>query len=321
MKKSLIALTLLVFLCGSSVWDVTASAQQDRRVADPSEPLATVNGEKITRADVELRIAQLASMNPEAYEKLDEKQRKTLMVQMLDRLIEKRLLHQEAVKQGIQVSEEEAGRMLREFRRKFSSDEEMEEVLRKGKTSTELRKKDDRNFMMTRKLEAKMMEQIEISENDIENYWEQSRPFLVRDTAKARHILVQTEAEAEEVMKKLKKGERFEELAKQYSQDTGTKDRGGDLGWISKEGVVKEFGEAAFALKVGEVSRPVKTRFGYHIIQVEGKKNKDDQTLEDHREHIRHNLQQKLWLNSKRAEWVDSLKAKAKIWNKLAAVP
>ncbi len=318
MKK--LVLTLLVFWSATLGWWTTASAQQNRQVADPSEILATVNGEKITRGEVEHRMEQVASMNPEAAKKMDEKQRQALMRQILDRLIEQRLILQEAVRQGIQVSDEEAGRMLKNLRRQFSSDEEMEELLKKGKTSIAERKKDDREFMMTRKLEAKMTEQIEISENDIENYWESARPFLIRDMVKARHILVKTQEEAEEIRKKLQKGEKFEDLAKQYSQDP-SKERGGDLGWFSKEMMVKEFGEAAFSLKVGEISPPVKTQFGYHIILVEGKKGKDEQTLEDHREHIRHNLQQERWNSSKRKEWVASLKAKAKIWNKLAAIP
>ncbi len=332
MKKLVVA--LLVFLFGSLGWGTTASAQQDRRVADPvqkengpppdaSETLATVNGEKITRGEVDLLIAQVVSisMNPKTFEKMDENQRQALMRQMLDRLIENRLILQEAVRQGIQVSDLEADRFLEDFRRQFHSEKEMEEALKKGGTSIEQRKKSDRELMMRLKLEAKMKEQVPISENDIEKYWKETRPSLLKDMVKARHILVKTENEAEEIRKKLQKGERFEDLAKQYSQDTFTKERGGDLGWFSREMEVKEFGEAAFSLKVGEVSPPVKTVLGYHLVLVEGKKGKDDQTLEDHREFIRHNLQALQWATPKRKEWVDSLKAKAKIWNKLAAAP
>jgi len=321
MKNALIKQSFLLFLFVGLLWEGTACAQEKRQAADPSEILATVNGEKIMRGEVEHRMEQAFSMNPEAAVKMDEKQRQELRVQMLNRLVENRLILQEAIREGIQVSDEEAGRLLKNLRRQFSSDQAMEELLKKGKTSIAERKKDDREFMMTRKLEAKLTEQIPISENDIENYWESARPFLAKDTVRARHILVGNEKVVEEVIQKLKKGEKFEALAKQYSQDTGTKDQGGELGWFSKEMVVKEFGEAAFGLKMGEISRPVKTQFGYHIIQKEGEKSKDDQTLEDHREHIRHNLQQERWTTSKRQEWVAALKAKAKIWNKLASAP
>ena len=120
-------------------------------------------------------------------------------------------------------------------------------------------------------------------------------------------------------MKRLKKGESFEALANQLSLDSETKDKGGEVGWFSKEGMLKEYGDAAFVLNVGEISPPVQTKIGYFIIKVEGKKKAADQTMEDHRDHIRLNIQQQQWSTVKRAEWVASLKAKAKITNKLAA--
>jgi len=310
---------LLVFLLGILRGEPVAFAQQDRRVNNSSEILATVNGEKITRGEVEVRVDQAISMNPKAYEKMDEKQRETMVFNTLNRTIDSRIVLQEAVKEGIQVSDEELDRALEGLRRQFPSEKELEEVLKKAKTSIAMNRKDNRDYLMTRKLEDKMAKQIVISENDIENYWEQARPYLIRDMVKAKHILVKTEEEAKEIDRKLKKGEKFEVLAQKYSQDAVTKDRGGDLGWISKDRVVKEFGDVAFSLDVGKTSPPVKTQFGYHIILVEGKKSKDDQTLEDHREFIRNNLQQERWNSSGRKEWAASLKAKAKIWNKLAA--
>lgn len=86
----------------------------------------------------------------------------------------------------------------------------------------------------------------------------------------ARHILVATEDDAKKILDRLKKGEDFAEIAKTASTDTGSGAKGGDLGWFGKEAMVKEFGDAAFALKVGEISQPVKSSFGYHIIQVLG---------------------------------------------------
>ena len=84
----------------------------------------------------------------------------------------------------------------------------------------------------------------------------------------ARHILVTTEAQATDIRNQLEKGADFAALAKQYSIDTGSKNNGGDLGWFPHGVMVSQFDQAAFSLKVGEISQPVKTQFGYHIIEV-----------------------------------------------------
>lgn len=86
----------------------------------------------------------------------------------------------------------------------------------------------------------------------------------------ARHILVGTEAEAQTILQKLKDGEDFAKLASEMSTDTGSAASGGDLGWFIKGQMVKEFEDAAFSLKIGEISEPVKSEHGYHIIQVLG---------------------------------------------------
>ena len=85
---------------------------------------------------------------------------------------------------------------------------------------------------------------------------------------KASHILVKDEATAKKVKEELRQGKSFEELAKQYSEDTGSKEKGGDLGFFGPGKMVKEFEEAAYKLKKDEVSEPVKSQFGYHIIKV-----------------------------------------------------
>jgi parvulin-like peptidyl-prolyl isomerase len=84
----------------------------------------------------------------------------------------------------------------------------------------------------------------------------------------ARHILVATEAEAKTVIQRLKNGENFGKLAAELSQDTATASKGGDLGWFGKGQMVPAFEEAAFSLKVGEISQPVQSSFGWHVIQV-----------------------------------------------------
>jgi peptidyl-prolyl cis-trans isomerase C len=91
---------------------------------------------------------------------------------------------------------------------------------------------------------------------------------------RAHHILVPTEEEAKAVLAELKKGTDFAELARQKSKDPGAAAEGGDLGWFGKEQMVPEFAEAAFKMEKGQVSEPVKTQFGWHIIKVEDKRTK-----------------------------------------------
>ena len=87
----------------------------------------------------------------------------------------------------------------------------------------------------------------------------------------ARHILVDTEAEATAVYQLLSQGVEFAKLARENSKDTGSAANGGDLGWAPKSTYVTEFGDAAFSQKIGEIGKPVKTQYGYHIIQVLGR--------------------------------------------------
>jgi parvulin-like peptidyl-prolyl isomerase len=111
----------------------------------------------------------------------------------------------------------------------------------------------------------------------------------------ARHILISVKSEeapteglekpvarakAEEVLKRLKAGESFEALAKEYSTDTGSKENGGDLGWFGRGRMVPDFEKAAFALQPGQVSEIVESPFGFHIIKVEGRRNGDPQAAE-----------------------------------------
>lgn len=106
----------------------------------------------------------------------------------------------------------------------------------------------------------------------------------------ARHILVPTEEEAKKVIAELKKGADFATLAKQYSKDPGAA-QGGDLGWFKKDEMVPAFSAAAFAMKPGQVSdKPVKTEFGWHVIQLEEKRRAEPPTFEQAHDGLRQKM-------------------------------
>ena len=124
-----------------------------------------------------------------------------------------------------------------------------------------------------------------------------------------RHILVKTEDEAKEVIAALKKGEKFEDLAKAKSQDPGTKDNGGELGWSTPRTFVKPFADAMVGLKKGETSpEPVKTDFGYHVIQVKDVRDATPPAFNDVKAQVEERLQQK-----RVADFVQGIESKAEV--------
>lgn len=133
----------------------------------------------------------------------------------------------------------------------------------------------------------------ELTDKDFETYYKsRQEEFKIPEQVKARHILVRLEKnaseadqkkareKAEDILKKLKAGEDFAKLAAELSDDPGSKAKGGDLGLFSRGRMVPEFEKAAFSMKPGELSEPVKSPFGYHIIKVEEKKEALSQPYE-----------------------------------------
>ena len=103
---------------------------------------------------------------------------------------------------------------------------------------------------------------------------------------RARHILVETEDEAKKASERVKKGEDFGKVAEELSKDPGSKSDGGDLGFFTKDRMVEPFAEAAFKLEPGQISEPVKSQFGWHVIKVEEKRNKPLPAFEEAKDQI-----------------------------------
>lgn len=112
-------------------------------------------------------------------------------------------------------------------------------------------------------------------------YDDQIKGLKPEEEVQARHILVDTEEQAKAILDKLAKGADFAQIAKESSKDPGTKDEGGLLGYFSRGQMVPQFEEAAFKLQKGEVSQPVQTQFGWHLIKVEDRRAKAPPTFEE----------------------------------------
>ena len=133
--------------------------------------------------------------------------------------------------------------------------------------------------------------------------------YKAEDEVHARHILVATEAEANDLIKQLKGGADFAKLATDKTKDTGSAKQGGDLGYFKRGDMVKAFADAAFAMKPGDLSAtPIKTEFGYHVIKVEDRRKSSPAPLADVKDQISNQIGQEMV-----AQLVKDLQAKAKI--------
>ncbi|WP_367387297.1 peptidylprolyl isomerase [Bacillus vallismortis] len=148
-------------------------------------------------------------------------------------------------------------------------------------------------------------DQIKVTDADTKEYWEG-----LKNKIRASHILVADKKTAEEVEKKLKKGEKFEDLAKEYSTDERSSSQGGDLGWFAKDGMIADFSKVAFKLKTDEVSDPVKTQYGYHIIKKTEERGKYDDMKKELKPEV---LEQKLNDNAAVQEAIQKVMKKADI--------
>jgi len=203
----------------------------------------------------------------------------------LESLIDKELYLQYAKKNDIKIDNDIVDTEINNIKEKnFNGDMKMfrQALSERGYTEDSLRQE-----IKDEKLSEKVKEQIiaekaKISNKEQKDYFEKNKAtFIQKEEVKASHILVKTEQEADDVLASLAKGEKFEDLAKKSSTDTSNRDKGGDLGYFGKGTMVPEFEKAAWALKNGEVSKPVKTQFGFHIIKRVDFKQEKARTFEE----------------------------------------
>lgn len=226
----------------------------------------------------------------------------------LQLLITNEIIRQEAENEQIDVTAEEIEAEKAEYAEGYGSQEAFEEALAAGGMTKEEMEAEIERFLQIEKL---IGADIDISEEDIQAYYEENEAsFAQEEEIEASHILLETEETAEEVAEKLEEGEEFAALAEEYSTDISNAVNGGELGVFAKGAMVPAFEETAFALDVNEISEPVETEFGFHIIQLTGKTEAQDATLEDSEAEIQKILfdeafsaQYPLWLEEKTASY------------------
>lgn len=250
----------------------------------------------------------------------------------LNGLIERELLFQEARREKIRVSDQELREEIKSypaFQKEGKFDKEtyfalldwlgytpqkFEEEMRQDISITKLRnmvlegvgisEEEIRDEYLKKNEEIeleylllKLAEEAKIEGKEIEEYYEkQKEDYRIPEKIRVRHILIKEEREGasekiKEIKRRLKEGEDFEKLAKEFSQ-CPSKEKGGDLGFFKKGDMVPEFERAAFGLKTGQISRPVRSRFGYHIIKLEERKETYIPPLDEVREKIKKVLEE-----------------------------
>jgi peptidyl-prolyl cis-trans isomerase C len=197
--------------------------------------VAKVGSEAITKTEFDER---LATFPPEVKKALSQPQNQE---RVLDQMIDEELLVQAAQKKNYEAKDD--------FKKQIEFTKKQLLV----------------NMLVSEEIDQK----IQVTENDIQGYYSNNpNLFQAGSQRRASHILVKTREEASDIISKLKDGKDFAALATERSQDPGSKTRGGDLGWFGRGQLVPEFENAVFGMGKGQLSQPVQTQFGFHVIKL-----------------------------------------------------
>jgi peptidyl-prolyl cis-trans isomerase C len=269
-KKTLLATIALI---GSLSMPVLAADAPTAASGNNDPVVARVNNEEIHRSDVmrELQMAgpQLQQLPPQM-----------IYPQILQKMIMTKIVAQKGYAEGLQNDKEVKDR-VKEIENQVVAEAYIHKDVEPKITDAKIK----------------------------ERYDQLAAKFKPQDEIRARHILVKTETEADDVIKQLKGGADFAKLAEDKSKDTGSAKQGGDLGYFVHDAMVPKFADAAFAMKVGEISdKPIKTEFGYHVIKVEDRRKSSFPPIAEMKNQIAEQLGQELANDE-----VKSLEAHAKI--------
>lgn len=248
--------------------------------------IATVNGKPITQKEYDETLSAYKKMIESTYGEgaweMEISQGQTIgqyyEKDLMDNMILELLFIDAAEKENITMSDEDLNNEFEAYKSEFTSEDEYKDFMeRNGMTEEYLKEAIRKKFIIDNFYQLKI-ENLKPSDSELEKIF---KDLKMGERVRASHILVGTEDEAKKVKDRINKGESFEDLAKELSTDPGSKDNGGDLDYFSYSEMVRPFADASFSMEIGEISEPVKTDFGYHIIKVTDKTKDDTITVEN----------------------------------------
>jgi parvulin-like peptidyl-prolyl isomerase len=256
---ALAALTLVAAGCGDSD-EVPANA------------VAVVDGTEITRTSLDELLARAKksyTAQKRTFPKAGTSEYQSLQTQAVAFLVQQAEYAREADQLGVDVTEAQITKKINEVKKQYfgNNDKQFQKGLaQQGYTEASLRG-DIRSQLITEGIYKEITGDVQVSDADVKKYYNDNPDkYKVAESRLVRHILVKTKAEADRLHTELERGADFAVLAKKNSLDPGSKDTGGQL-TITRGQTVAPFDKAAFSLKTKQLSQPVKTEFGYHLIQ------------------------------------------------------
>lgn len=245
------------------------------------DPVAVVNGEPVSLKELQEAFDTAVKSSGINTADLTDAQKIEGYRQLLDELIVDKLIAKQAA--TVEVSQADIDAEVAKIKKQFPTEEDFNKQLAQvGQSPEKVNETIKKMLQQQRWVESQVANKIVVSPEDAQKFYNDNKQeFQEGASVKASHVLIRVDENAPEDVVKAKqaeaakvaalaskKGADFAALAKQYSEEPGAKESGGDLGFFTKDRMVPEFAEAAFSQKVGQVSQPVRTQFGWHVIKV-----------------------------------------------------
>jgi len=310
MKKLIVGVALLVLVVPALL---TACGADEVKV--PAGAIAAVGSGVVTQEQFDQIWKQAEAQyksqaNAPAFPKAGTAQYNQLKASIVNYLVQNQIIKDKASELKVTVTDKQLQDRMKQIVTQVGGQKKLDKLLKEQSVTQAQLEEQLKAQMLQDAVQQKVYADITVSQAEIEKYFNNpanKAQFNVPESVDARHILVKTKAEAEKVRALLEADNtdaNWKKVAKQYSTDTGSKNNGGSLGNFPKGRMVKPFEDAAFALKVGEISQPVKTQFGYHIIEVTKKTPASKQTLDQ----AKATIEQQLKYQKQSTAWEDWLK-------------